>query len=146
GARLGSDPDDLDARALPVRSFRRSGGDAVLAQRPAAFLVALHPLLAPLQRALLLLEHGVQRGLGVRVLRLSRQIETVSEYAELRQMAVALLGHGQLRADQVREVPLQLLVPPLRVLAVVGSHLPVPPLDRDLHRVPLIGSSSTLDP
>src|SRR5258708_4865613 len=50
---------------------------------------------------------------------------TPFEYAELRLMTVALLGHGQLRADQVREVALQLLDPPFRVRAVVRSHLPV---------------------
>src|SRR5438046_4732685 len=101
GARLGSDANDLDARALGGRRCRSLDGNPVLAQGPAALLEALHLLLAALQRALLLLQHGLQRGPRVRVLRLPRQIETVSEYPELRQMTVALLGHGQLRADQV---------------------------------------------
>src|SRR5258706_3619860 len=119
-ARLGLDAHDLDSIPSPLHVFGRKRADAFRAERSAVLLlVVLDLLLAALQRAFLLLQHGVQGHLGVFVLSLAGQIETVSEYAELRLMAVALLGHGQLRAHQARALALQLLDSPLRLLAVV---------------------------
>src|SRR5437867_5790377 len=95
----------------------------------AALLFVFEPVFAALQSLLLLLEHGVESRAWVGGLGASTQLDSISKDTKLRQMAVALPGHRQLRADQVREVTLELLDPPLRVLVVFGSHFPVPPLD-----------------
>src|SRR2546425_6738035 len=146
GPLFGPRSDDLDPAPIPLRRLRRQLGNPLLPKARSALLSVLQSFLPTLQRLLLLFEHGVERRPRIRILGSPGQVHTVPENAKLRQVAVALLGHGQLRADQVGEVSLQLLDSPLRVRAVVGSHLPVPPLDRDLHRYPLNGSCSIFDP
>src|SRR5882672_3968528 len=67
----------------PLHVLRTRDQSAFLAKRPAVLLlVVLHLLLAALQRAFLLLQHRVQRDPRIRILRLPRQVHTVSEYAE----------------------------------------------------------------